>query len=157
MTVIGIDPGASCGWAARVDGRRIASGVWDLDARRHEGGGMRYLRARTYFRELVKRMRDGGTLDAVAYEEVRRHRGTDAAHVYGGIVAVIGAECEALGIPFSGVPVGTVKKLATGKGNADKDEMMAAFERDQGRKAVKHDEADAWFVATALARELGES
>lgn len=157
MTLIGIDPGTSCGWAATVDGRRVGSGAWDLRPRRHEGGGMRYLRARTHFRELVGHLRDGGTVDAVAYEEVRRHAGTDAAHVYGGIVAMIGAECEALKIPYRGIPVATVKRLATGSGRAGKGEMVAAMLDDVGIEPATDDEADAWWIVRALGVELGES
>lgn len=83
---------------------------------------MRYLRARRYLAEIL----DGHNVTAVAYEEVRRHMGVDAAHVYGGIVAVIGEECERRKLPYRGIPVGTVKKLATGKGNADKVAMVGA-------------------------------
>ena len=118
---------------------------------------MRYLRARTHFRELVSHLRDGGTVDAVAYEEVRRHAGTDAAHVYGGIIAMIGAECEALKIPYRGIPVATVKKLATGKGRAAKDEMIAAMQAATGVEPGTDDEADAWWIVRALGAELGES
>ena len=129
----------------------MASGVWDLQPRRHEGGGMRYLRMRSRLRELLQSF---GQVDAMAYEEVRRHRGTDAAHVYGGIVAVLTEECEARSLPYRAVPVGTVKKRATGKGNADKDAMCDAFEALLGRRPATDDEADATFVGLVLAEEL---
>ena len=51
---IGIDPGTACGWAILgKDGQRKASGVWDLKPRRHEGAGMRFVRVRKYFMELL--------------------------------------------------------------------------------------------------------
>lgn len=154
---VGIDPGTSCGWALLDEGgHRIASGTWDLKARRHEGGGMRYLRARRMLMALL----DGVTDDVVlAYEEVRRHRGVDAAHVYGGIVAHLAAVCEERGVPFRGMPVGTVKKAATGKGNADKDAMMRAAGSEWAAAGwlapETDDEADALWVAETLRRELG--
>jgi hypothetical protein len=77
---------------------------------------MRYVRARQNMREIAQAF----PLDVVVYEEVRRHRGVDAAHVYGGVVAQITAFCEEEGIPYRAYPVGTIKKRATGKGNADK-------------------------------------
>jgi hypothetical protein len=87
---------------------------------------MRYLRLRRLFGELLDSLPDDEGV-VVAYEEVRRHLGTDAAHVYGGIVAVITEECERRGITtYTGVPVGAVKRTATGKGNASKDAMIAA-------------------------------
>ena len=44
----------------------------------------------------------------VVYEEVRRHMGVDAAHVYGGLMATLTAWCEGQGIAYAGVPVGTI-------------------------------------------------
>jgi hypothetical protein len=62
----------------------------------------------------------------VYFEEVRRHAGVDAAHAYGGFMAHLTAWCEHHQIPYQGVPVGTIKKHATGKGNANKDQMIGA-------------------------------
>jgi crossover junction endodeoxyribonuclease RuvC len=36
--------------------------------------------------------------------------------------------CEHHRIPYQGVPVGTIKKHATGKGNAGKPDMIAAMQ-----------------------------
>ena len=153
MIIIGIDPGTACGWAVYdTEHMTWTSGVWDLKSRRHEGGGMRFLRLRRYLRELLEANYDEC---AVIYEEVRRHMGTDAAHVYGGITAVITEECEARGIPYLGVPVGTVKKLATGKGNAGKPAMIAAaLERWPGFEPADDNEADARWIAVAGEVEL---
>lgn len=150
MLILGIDPGTKCGWALLRDGERVASGVWDLKSKRHEGGGMRFLRARTYMSEALQ------GVDAVAYEEVARHAGTAAAHVYGGLVAVLQAECEQAGIPYRGIPVGTVKKRATGKGNAGKPAMVAAAVEQWGAVADDN-EADALWIAMVLTEDLGVS
>jgi Holliday junction resolvasome RuvABC endonuclease subunit len=109
---------------------------------------MRYLRVRRYLAEALL------GVDAVAYEEVRHHAGVDAAHIYGGIVAVIAAECEERSVPYRGVNVTTVKKRATGKGNAGKEAMVTAFTALVGRPPESDDEADALFVALTLADEL---
>jgi len=114
MKILAIDPGTACGWAVRMTSEDYASGVWDLASRRHEGGGMRFLRLRKYLREVL----DSEKPDAVVYEEVRMHMGIDAAHVYGGIVAVLSEECESRKVPYTAVHYAHVKKLATGKGNA---------------------------------------
>ena len=110
---------------------------------------MRYLR----LRQLLAQALAG--VDAVAYEEVRHHTGTDAAQVYGGIVATISAECESLSIPYLGIPVGTIKKFATGHGAAKKDKMIEAFTKAVGREPQDDNEADAYFVAMVAARDLG--
>lgn len=150
MRILGIDPGTRCGYALFESDDILLSGVWDLSGRRHEGGGMRYLRLRHFLSEAL------AGVTSVAYEEVRHHIGTDAAHVYGGIVAVISAECEALRVPYVGIPVGTVKKYATGKGNAKKDAMIeAASARWPGYRCIDDNEADARFIAMVAARDLG--
>ena len=85
---------------------------------------MRFLK----FKRWLADMKNCGTygIDAVYFEEVRRHAGVDAAHAYGGFLAHLTAWCEHHQIPYQGVPVGTIKKHATGKGNASKEEMVAA-------------------------------
>jgi Holliday junction resolvasome RuvABC endonuclease subunit len=150
--ILGIDPGTNCGWAVVENGKVLASGVWDLKPRRHEGGGMRFVKFRG---SLLQIIRDMGPPGSVAYEEVRRHAGTDAAHVYGGIVAMLSSTCEELKLPYIGIPVGTVKKYATGKGNADKESMVAAAAGILGRAPKDDNEADAIFVALAAVREIG--
>jgi Holliday junction resolvasome RuvABC endonuclease subunit len=150
--ILGIDPGTNCGWAVLEDGKVLASGCWDLKPRRHEGGGMRFVKFRG---SLLQVINSYGPFAAVGYEEVRRHAGTDAAHVYGGIVAVLSEALEGLSLPYLGVPVGTVKKLATGKGNADKEMMVEAAAKILGRAPEDDNEADAIFVALAAASEIG--
>ena len=45
-------------------------------------------------------------------------------------------------MPYQGVPVGTIKRFATGKGNADKAAMIAAM-RARGYLPADDNEADA--------------
>jgi hypothetical protein len=68
---------------------------------------MRYLRFTNWLTELDQL---SGPIAAIWYEEVRRHAGTDAAHVYGGLMAVLTAWAELRGVPYQGVPVGTIKR-----------------------------------------------
>jgi Holliday junction resolvasome RuvABC endonuclease subunit len=150
MKIVGIDPGTACGWAVVENGKRIASGVWELKTNRHEGGGMRYLRMRKYFERLLETI----DIDAVAYEEVRRHMGVDAAHIYGGIVGQITAICEEQKIPFQGIPVGTAKKTATNRGNASKGDMIKAANERWGLTLTDDNEADALWMALTLENEL---
>ncbi|HEX7121970.1 MAG TPA: hypothetical protein VF178_06315 [Gemmatimonadaceae bacterium] len=110
---------------------------------------MRYLRFKRWLAE-IKQSADG--IDAVYFEEVRRHVGVDAAHAYGGFMAHLTAWCEHHQIPYRGVPVGTIKKHATGKGNAGKDAVIAAV-RAWGFDPADDNEADAlailrWAIAT---------
>ena len=79
---------------------------------------------------------------------MRRHKGVDAAHIYGGLWAHLTAWCEHHGIPYQGVPVGEIKKFATGKGNANKELMVAAMRRLGHQLGdADDDEADALAIA----------
>lgn len=55
-------------------------------------------------------------------------------------------------VPYSGVPVGTIKRHATGKGNAPKQAMIDAM-RERGHAPADDNEADAlallhWAIET---------
>ncbi len=147
--ILALDLGTKCGWA-RGDGRqgRVDHGTWDLapqKQRRFEGGGMKWVRLRRFLDEVG----DGVTL--VVIEEVRRHLGVDAAHAYGGALAVVTEWCEARGVPYQAVPVATIKKHATTKGNAKKDAMMAAATA-RGWTFADDNDADAQWILD-LARQ----
>ena len=110
---------------------------------------MRYLRFRRWLTELQS---SAESLDAVFFEEVRYHAGVDAAHAYGGFLAHLTAWAEHHAIPYQGIPVGTIKKHATGKGNASKTDMVAAI-RARGFHPSDDNEADAlalldWALST---------
>lgn len=138
-TILALDLGTTTGWALRDPTGRITSGSQSFKPQRFEGGGMRYLRFGRWISEIQTSVSE---LQFLYFEEVRRHASTDAAHAYGGFLATLTAWCEHHGVPYQGVPVGTIKKHVTGKGNASKDEMMAAV-RARGHAPADDDEADA--------------
>ena len=147
--VLAIDLGTTTGWAMRTMDGQLAHGFTSFRPSRYEGGGMRYLR----FKRWLSDMRHLATdIHAVYFEEVRRHAGVDAAHVYGGLMATLTTWCEHHNIAYQGVPVGTIKKHATGKGNAGKGEVIAAM-RLLGHPVTDDNEADAlallhWAIDT---------
>lgn len=145
--LLALDLGTSCGWCVR-SAAGCDSGVWNLKGGRFEGGGMRFVRFRKYVREVI----DSAGVCRVAFEEVRRHMGVDAAHVYGGLLAVLSEECEVRKIPYEGIPVATIKKKATGKGNADKAAMIAAARARWPHLQIEDDnQADAMWIAEVAA------
>ena len=147
--ILALDLGTTTGWALRSGDGAIASGTVSFRPSRYDGGGMRYLRFRSWLDRLAA---DAGGVSAIHYEEIRRHVGTDAAHVFGGFLATLTAWCEQNGIPYQGVPVGTIKRFIAGKGNADKAAVIAAV-RDRGFAPADDNEADAiaillWAIET---------
>ena len=105
MKYLAIDLGSKTGWAISADRVVAESGTIAFTNDRWQGGGMRFLR----FKHWLNELRDGeGKIDAIFVEEVRRHLGVDAAHCYGGFLAILTAWCEHHQIPYQGVPVGTI-------------------------------------------------
>ena len=139
MTVLALDLGQKTGWALHGSDQAITSGTAEFKNDRWQGGGMRFLRFKQWLTE-IKQM--SGGLDAVFVEEVRRHVSTDSSHAYGGWLAIVSAWCEHHQIPYEAVPVGTIKRHATGKGNAGKEAVIAAI-RGRGFNPVDDNEADA--------------
>ena len=109
--ILALDLGTTTGWAIRGLDGLITSGTASFKPGRYDGGGMRYLRFTNWLTELD---RLSGPIATIWFEEVRRHAGTDAAHVYGGLMASLTGWGELRGIPYEGVPVGTIKRHATG-------------------------------------------
>ena len=125
-TILALDLGTATGWALRTADDRITSGTQSFKPGRFEGGGMRYLR---FGRWLSETMAAADGIGTVYFEEVRRHAGVDAAHDHGGFLAALTAWWAHHSVPFSGVPVGVIKRQVTGKGNAGKAAGLPLSER----------------------------
>jgi crossover junction endodeoxyribonuclease RuvC len=149
--IFALDLGQRTGWAIRNRDGAIASGVHEFRPGRFEGGGMMWLRFRGWLQEIDE---TSGGIGVVVFEEVRRHAGTAASHIYGGYLAHLTAWAEANKIPYRGVPVGTIKRHVTGKGNADKQAVIDAV-RKLGFAPADDNEADAlallnWAIAQGI-------
>jgi hypothetical protein len=137
-TIISLDLGTKTGWAVYGREGSITSGRANFKQGRFEGGGMPFLKFKRWLTEMKN---TSGGFDAVYFEEVRNHAGIDAAHKYGGFLAHLTSWCELQQIPYQGVPVGTIKKHVTGKGNASKAEVIAAV-KAKGFNLKDDNEAD---------------
>lgn len=137
MNILALDLGTTTGWAAGTKTSHI-SGIWKLQPGRFDSTAMRLVKFVNALNEIHAAM----PIAAVFYEEVRKHRGTDAAHWYGAFWGHLIRWCDEKGIPYEGVPVGEIKKNWTGKGNAPKEAMLAEAER-RGYVVADDNEADA--------------
>ena len=154
-SILCLDLGSKTGWAVlSVDPNGLPMSEWgceitnggvlDFGKKQHEGAGMRFLQFHEWLLRAVSGpMFDDRKLAAVYYEAVARHNGTVAAHVYGGLAGVLTAWCEANEIPYQGVPVGSIKKAATGKGNANKAAIIDAVAKHYGIAVKDDNHADA--------------
>ena len=122
-TILCLDLGSKTGWALDTKLAGTFSGTIEFKNNRFEGGGMRYVRFVNWLQGIYNQHENF----IIYFEEVRRHLGVDAAHAYGGFLSILTSFCEKHEIPYSGIPVGTIKKSATGKGNASKKMVMEAI------------------------------
>jgi Holliday junction resolvasome RuvABC endonuclease subunit len=139
MSILGVDLGTTFGWATLVDGVGVESGSYKIKTKPNAPKGERYYQFYTAIQGLL---RQGVT--QIYYEDVKRHIGTDAAHVYGGYRAILLCLAFQLDIPVTGIGVGTIKKCWTGKGNATKGMMIAEAGK---RSFTPHDDNEADALA----------
>jgi hypothetical protein len=140
--VLGIDLGTNCGYtfAFYKPGVPVTPGLisprhmgqWDLSAGSYDSGAIRFLRLR-HFLAAAKP-------DAVFYEDVKFDppginkinagavlaRVATASEFLGACKATTCCWCEEHNIPCTGFKIGTIKKRATGHGNANKEDMIKA-------------------------------
>jgi Holliday junction resolvasome RuvABC endonuclease subunit len=95
----------------------------------------------------------GGQADVIVYEQAH-HRGGAATAVCVGLVTEVQAFAAEHGIELMPVHTGSLKKWATGRGNATKQEMSVAA-RLRGWDPQDHNEADAILLLEYARRELG--
>ena len=139
FNILALDFGQDCGHAAQVDGK-IISGVWSLKPSKFDSAGVKFLK----FKRHIEAEIEFYEIKKVFYEAVRRHLGTDSAHCFGSYMGVCVTLCLEKGIEYEGVPVQTIKKHATGSGNADKKQMvMAAITKYPKINILNDDHADA--------------
>lgn len=142
--ILTLDIGTQTGWALGLRDGKVHGGSESFAARRNEGPGQRWLKFQAW---LGERYRQAGELQAIYYELVLAHGPKDqpntlAAHVYGGFEAFLQAFADRNRIPLVGVGVGTIKKSATGKGNAKKEQVIAAM-RARGHRVIDDNHGDA--------------
>lgn len=151
--IVGIDLGTSCGVAfcdilpgVPVVSANLVMGQWDLSLGPYDSGPLRHVRLKQFLAVLQPSL--------ILYEEVKfsppaamRERGVNfilaristAAEFLGGLKATLTTWAEERGIPAQGVPIGAIKKYATGKGNADKTAMIAAANKRFGTSFATED------------------
>lgn len=149
---IGIDPGNSCGWAVLdEEGNRIDSGTWNLTKLPEEGSGLRFIRFENLLKELLSKYPES----TVSYDMVQPYGSGVAIALYYKIVGRMESYLDEFGVKYFGVRPAQYKKLATGKGNAQKDSMVehAIVRWNDLPEKMKHDEADALWIAEFLRKE----
>jgi crossover junction endodeoxyribonuclease RuvC len=164
-TVLSLDLGTKMGWVfyyEEEDGKFVEfSGVKNFSTKRFEGAGMRYLNFRKWLDSKHHRYSpvrvypstdiyfpEGGfpPIEEVYFEEVNHSGWRNSSAVYGGFLATLSCWCEQHKIPYKGIPVTTIKKFITGKGNANKAAVIKAIQA-RGYDIKDDNQADAMALS----------
>lgn len=148
MNILALDLGTKAGACVMTDAGRVTLlTTIDTTPRKGDRWGRRFLNFRAHLDHLIQTHRP----DALAYEMVRRHLATDAAHIYGALQALVEMAAASWEIPTHPLPVAVIKKAATGRGNADKTAMAVHASRKWPHLAIDDDnQADALWIAEAF-------
>ena len=142
MSILALDCATKTGWCLLKDGRVFESGVEDFSKRRGESNGAMFLRFRHWLNQLV----DRDDVHLVAYEQ-SHHRGGAATEIGVNLTGRVQEVCAQSQVEYVAVHTATIKKYATGKGNADKTVMIAKAAEVLGRQPLDDNEADAVLLA----------
>lgn len=185
-TILALDMATSTGWALRDALGHVTSGVQRFDLGRGESAGMRFVRFARWLEEITRdplptslslgmkasdtKINREGRVDVIAFERAH-HRGGPATEVGVGLMTHMLACAAAYGIETLPVHTATLKKHATGRGNAKKPDMILAASKRwpnvvglrgahlaHGNPAnpLGDDEADALCVLAWALEECGE-
>lgn len=146
MKILALDLATKTGYAMNDPD---ISGTENFGLRRGESPGMRYLRFVSWLEEIIAKSRP----DIIVAEEAH-HRGGAATEVAAGFATHMQSTCAKHGVNHTTRHTGSIKKHATGKGNAGKDEMMAAFVKKWGVAPKDDNHADAMWLLDMVNQEF---
>lgn len=148
--ILALDLATRTGWAHSCG----QSGVQDFSPHRGDSPGMRWIEFAAWLRRLL----DAAPADVIAYEQAH-HRGGAPTHVAHSLISqveIVAAErkCE-----LTNRHTATIKKHATGKGNADKAAMVVAARSrwPEHEGALDDNEADALWLLDLVQKELEDA
>jgi Holliday junction resolvasome RuvABC endonuclease subunit len=143
FTVIGVDPSITATGVALSDGSLITVGG------KSDRGDERLLDIACLIGTSVTRA------DLVVMEDLPTH--AHGAGISGMVQGVVRLMCLRASVPYALVTAATLKKWATGSGNADKSDMRMALYKRTGLDVRDDNQVDAWWLRAAGLECLGQS
>ena len=139
--ILALDLGTKTGVCVMSPTGKVSlSGTWTLTPKPTDRWGRRFLE----FRRQVEASLCLYDPTVIAYENVCRHTATDAAHIYGGLLAILEETALTWDLPTCPIAVAVIKRAATGRGNADKTAMAVRASRKwPGIDILDDNQADA--------------
>jgi Holliday junction resolvasome RuvABC endonuclease subunit len=152
MILLGLDLGTKTGWCLydAPAQKIIESGVQTFDLKRGESDGLRFMHFRMWISSVLTAAWD---ISLIAYEQPHL-RGGAAAHLLVGFSTRVQEAATEAKIESVPVHTGTLKRHATGYGNAWKADMIIRSSAFLGRHPIDDNEDDAVHVARWAADEF---
>lgn len=144
--ILALDLATKTGWAHSCG----QSGVQDFSPRRGDSPGMRWLN----FIGWLGRLLENAPADMIVYEQAH-HRGGAPTHVAHSLIGATEQVAADRKIEITNRHTATIKKHATGKGNADKVAMLdAARKRWPDVEFADDNQSDAVWLLDLVQSEL---
>lgn len=144
ISVLGIDPSLTATGIALPDGT--------LRTIKYPKSVVKDARLQHLYNELVAVIRDQNVTHALM-EDLPKH--AQAAGITGMVQGVLRLALLNNNIPYTTVTPATVKKLATGKGNATKPDMRIEFFKRTGADNRDDNQVDAYWLRQLALQHLG--
>jgi Holliday junction resolvasome RuvABC endonuclease subunit len=151
VNILALDLGLKTGWAIRLTDGTIATGVEEFKVNRGTSPDWRFIKFRSW---LIALMGDH-LIDFVAFEQAHL-RGGAATDILVGFTTIVKMCCVDKGnVPHLAVHSGTIKLHATGHGNAQKEDMIAAARlKYPGIDIIDDNQADALMLLEYVRSQL---
>jgi len=151
MNLIAIDPGTVTGYAFGSDGKLIASGVWDNTpkkaTKKHPGEHKHYRLEKLWWKLEDFGLTGNIKIDHVVFEGaagfMRGKSAVESSHQFRAVILLWASLND---IPITEIQPQDLKRFATGKGNADKPEMLKAAIKRGYAGSTDDNEVDAWLI-----------
>lgn len=145
LNILALDVATKTGWATKN-----AYGLWDFTIKRDESNGMKFLR----FRSKLKEVCELESINVITFERSSGMHQSSVIH-QSEMHGVLKLFCEENHIDYKAYSATEVKKFACGKGNANKQAMVAAAASKYGYTGGDDNVADALHIYHLSVLDLG--
>tara|TARA_R110002074_G_scaffold114748_2_gene245295 strand:- start:577 stop:1020 length:444 start_codon:yes stop_codon:yes gene_type:complete len=146
MKILSLDIASTTGWC--LD--KYLYGTWDFKTRKDESMGMKLIR----FLAKLKEVYELEKFDIVVYERPAGRHAHAIIH-QAKLIGVLEQFCEENNVEYKSYSASEIKKFATGKGNANKQQMIDAAKHKYHYLGNDDNEADAMHMRYLAKEELG--
>jgi Holliday junction resolvasome RuvABC endonuclease subunit len=145
MKTLALDVASTTGWCLN----NLTYGTWDLKTKKDESMGMKLIR----FKSKLSEIHSLENLNLIVYERPAGRHANSIIH-QAKLIAILEEFCEVNNIQYSALSASEIKKFATGKGNASKEEMIESAKSKYGYLGNDDNEADAIHMWNLMNNQL---